>query len=167
MITMEMLGKIRRMYLRDKLSLHEIARRTGLSRNTLRRWLREPEAVQVPVYSRPEALGKLGAFSGELEQALQADAHRNKRDRRTAKALFVQIQAAGYAGSYSAVTDFTRAWRGSAGKAPHAFVPLRFELGEAFQFDWSEEGLVHFVIHNSGKIRPRKKVKENDGLGKH
>jgi hypothetical protein len=23
-----------------------------------------------------------------------------------------------------------------------AFVPLAFELGEAFQFDWSEEGLV-------------------------
>jgi hypothetical protein len=23
-----------------------------------------------------------------------------------------------------------------------AFVPLTFELGEAFQFDWSEEGLV-------------------------
>ena len=32
-ITMEMLGKIRRMYLRDGLSLHEIAERTGLSRN--------------------------------------------------------------------------------------------------------------------------------------
>lgn len=23
----------------------------------------------------------------------------------------------------------------------HAFVPLTFELGEAFQFDWSEEGM--------------------------
>ena len=142
MITMEMLGKIRRMHLRDKLSLHEIAKRTGLSRNTLRRWLRAPQQVQAPVYSRPQALGKLSAFTGELEQALQADGHRSKRDRRTAKALFAQIQAAGYVGGYSAVTDFTRAWRGSTGKAPHAFVPLRFELGEAFQFDWSEEGLV-------------------------
>ena len=98
--------------------------------------------MQAPVYSRPQALGKLSAFTGELEQALQADGHRSKRDRRTAKALFAQIQAAGYVGGYSAVTDFTRAWRGSTGKAPHAFVPLRFELGEAFQFDWSEEGLV-------------------------
>ncbi|CDS53817.1 Mobile element protein [Polaromonas sp. CG9_12] len=130
------------MHLRDKLSLHEIAKRTGLSRNTLRRWLRAPQEVQVPVYSRPQALGKLSAFTEELEQALQADGHRSKRDRRTAKALFAQIQAVGYAGGYSAVTDFTRAWRGSAGKAPHAFVPLSFELGEAFQFDWSEEGLV-------------------------
>ena len=142
MITMEMLGKIRRMHLRDKLSLHEIAKRTGLSRNTLRRWLRAPQQVQVPVYSRPQALGKLAAFTGELEQALRADGHRSKQNQRTAKALFAQIQAAGYAGGYSAVTDFTRAWRGSAGKAPHAFVPLSFELGEAFQFDWSEEGLV-------------------------
>ena len=35
-----------------------------------------------------------------------------------------------------------REWRGKEGKAVHAFVPLKFELGEAFQFDWSEEGLV-------------------------
>ena len=94
MITMEMLGKIRRMHLRDKLSLHEIAKRTGLSRNTLRRWLRAPQQVQAPVYSRPQALGKLSAFTGELEQALQADGHRSKRDRRTAKALFAQIPVA-------------------------------------------------------------------------
>ena len=60
---MEMLGKIRRMYLRDKLSLHEIAKRTGLSRNTLRRWLRTPEEVQVPGYSMPQALGKLSTQS--------------------------------------------------------------------------------------------------------
>jgi len=46
---MEMLGRIRRMHLRDKLSLHEIAKRTGLSRNTVRSWLRTPEEVQVPM----------------------------------------------------------------------------------------------------------------------
>jgi len=46
LITMEMLGRIRRMHLRDKLSLHEIAKRTGLSRNTVRSWLRTPECPQ-------------------------------------------------------------------------------------------------------------------------
>jgi len=35
-----MLAKIRRMYFRDKLSSREIAKRNGISRNTLRRWLR-------------------------------------------------------------------------------------------------------------------------------
>ena len=37
MISMEMLGKIRRMYFRDKLSLHQIAKRTGLSRKLFMR----------------------------------------------------------------------------------------------------------------------------------
>ncbi|MBK3468959.1 IS21 family transposase, partial [Pseudomonas aeruginosa] len=51
MISMEMMGKIRRMYFRDKLSLHEIAKRTGLARNTIRKWVRAPEA-KPPVYQR-------------------------------------------------------------------------------------------------------------------
>lgn len=142
MITMEMLGKIRRMYLRDKLSLHEIAKRTGLSRNTIRSWLRAPEDPAPPVYRRTEASNKLTAFHPALEQALKADSHRTKQNRRTAKALFGQIKADGYAGGYTRVTDFIRAWRGREGKSPRAFVALTFELGEAFQFDWSEEGLV-------------------------
>ena len=143
MITMEMLGKVRRMYLRDKLSLHEISKRTGLSRNTLRKWVRVPEEdVAPPHYQREQKPTRLSPYHAALDQALKADAHRIKQNRRSAKALFAQITASGYAGSYSRVTDFIRDWRGSEGKAPHAFVPLAFELGEAFQFDWSEEGLV-------------------------
>jgi transcriptional regulator with XRE-family HTH domain len=71
---MEMLGGIRRMYLRDKLSLHEITKRTGMSRNTVRRWLRAPEEVKSPTYSGAAGFGKLGSFIAELEQALKADA---------------------------------------------------------------------------------------------
>lgn len=59
---MEMIGKVRRMYLRDKLSLHEIARRTGLSRNTIRKWLRAAEAATPPRYGRIKKLGKLSVF---------------------------------------------------------------------------------------------------------
>ena len=139
---MEMLGRIRRMYVRDKLSLHEITKRTGMSRNTVRRWLRTAEEVKVPAYSRAVGFSKLGGFIAELEQALKADAGRNKQDRRTGRALFAQIKASGYVGGYTRVTDYIRAWRADAGKGIKAFVPLKFDLGEAFQFDWSEEGLV-------------------------
>ena len=139
---MEMIGKIRRMYLRDKLSLHEITKRTGLSRNTIRRWLRSPKESEPPKYRRREEPGKLTAFHAALEQALKVDSHRTKQNRRTAKDLFAQIKLDGYVGGYSRVTDFIRDWREREGRAPHAFVPLKFELGEAFQFDWSEEGLV-------------------------
>ena len=96
MITMEMMGKIRRMYFRDKLSLHEITKRTGLSRNTIRRWVREPQLAAPPKYSRGAVPGKLSVFHTALEQALKADGHRNKQNRRTAKALFAQIKAEGY-----------------------------------------------------------------------
>jgi len=141
-ITMDMIGKVRRMKLRDKFSNSAIAKLTGLSRNTVKKWLKAPSS-KAPKYSRESSEGKLSAFEETLEQALTADAHRPKHGRRTAKALFGQIQAQGYRGGYSAVTDFTRAWRELSGKAiSKAFVPLSFELGEAFQFDWSDEGLL-------------------------
>lgn len=34
------------MHLRDKVTLHEIAKHTGLLRNTVRNWLRAPGEVQ-------------------------------------------------------------------------------------------------------------------------
>ncbi len=143
MITMEMLGRIRRMFYRDGLSRSEIARRTGLSRNTIKKWLVAPQAA-APKYRRRGPTGKLAAFEATLRQALEVDAHRPKRDRRTALALHAELKAVGYGGGYTAVTDFIRRWHQDAGAhAPtRAFVPLKFGLGEAFQFDWSEEGLV-------------------------
>jgi hypothetical protein len=65
-ITMELLGKIRRMYVRDKMSERAIAKRTGLSRNTVHKWLEIPEEVQAPRYVRAEKFGKLTALAGEL-----------------------------------------------------------------------------------------------------
>ena len=139
---MELLGKIKRLYFRDKKSLHEIAKYTGLSRNTIRKWVRAPKAEDALRYVRQDMPAKLAPYQAEVEQALKADSHRIKQNRRTAKALLIQIQARGYTGGYSQLTAFVRQWRGKEGKALKAFVPLRFELGEAFQFDWSEEGMV-------------------------
>ena len=139
---MDMIGKVRRMKLRDQLSDGEICRRTGLARNTVKKWLKAPGDI-TPKYQRKKADGKLTPFESVLEQALRTDAHRAKHARRSGKALFAQIQAQGYRGGYSAVTDFIREWREESVKDPtKAFVPLSFELGEAFQFDWSEEGLL-------------------------
>lgn len=140
---MDMIGRIRRLHVRDKLSEREIARMTGLSRTTVSKWLHAP-ATELPKYRREPRPNKLSAFEATLKQALTADARRPKQERRTARALHTEIKAAGYAGGYSGVTDFVRAWREGEGQAANvtAFVPLTFELGEAFQFDWSEEGLV-------------------------
>ena len=140
---MDMIGRIRRLHSRGKKSEREIARLTGLSRNTISKWLQEP-VEGPPKYQRAPRSTKLTAFHEALQTALVADSHRAKHERRTALALHAEIKVAGYGGGYSRVTDFVRAWRLGAGQAASskAFVPLSFELGEAFQFDWSEEGLV-------------------------
>ena len=98
---MDMIGKIRRLHARDKLSEREIARKTGLSRNTVSKWLRAP-VNEAPKYRRDPRPNKLSAFEGVLKQALTADARRPKHERRTARALHAEIKAAGYDGGYSA-----------------------------------------------------------------
>src|SRR5437899_8851956 len=127
----------------EHLSFSDIARRTGLSRKTVKKWVKAPAEVE-PRYRREAAAGKLSAFYETLIQALRVDARRPKHQRRTARALHAEIKALGYQGGYSRLTDFIRAWRQGEGQgaATKAFVPLAFELGEAFQFDRSEEGLV-------------------------
>ena len=42
---MDMIGKIQRMHFRQHKSVREITRSTGLSRDTLRTWLRQPSDV--------------------------------------------------------------------------------------------------------------------------
>jgi len=81
-ITMEMLGKVKRLYSSDKKSLHEIAKTTGLSRNTIRKWVRGTDEVDKPSYRRKETANKLTAFHQALELALKADSHRTKQNRR-------------------------------------------------------------------------------------
>ncbi len=140
---MKDLGIIRRMFYRDGLSLSEIERRTGLTRKTVRRWLNAAEGTEPQYRRRPAEDTKIAPFAERLTKALEVDARRPKRDRRTALKLFREIQAAGFDGDYSRVTEFVRRWRLNGGQAlVKAYVPLRFELGEAFQFDWSEERLV-------------------------
>ena len=75
MITMALKGKIRALHKRDGKSISEIARRTSLSRNTIKKWLKAP-AEAAPKYRREASPGKLAPFVATLTQALKADAHR-------------------------------------------------------------------------------------------
>jgi transposase len=143
---MVMYAKIRRMFYREHLSINEIQRRTSLSRNTIKKWLKAPSDSAVK-YQRAKKPGKLTPFESRLLLALESDARRPRKDRRTVKMLFQEIRKDGYAGGYTIVCDFVRNWRNQGGQSKTAYVPLKFALGEAFQFDWSEEWLVIGGIH--------------------
>ena len=124
---MSMYAKVRRMHFREKTPISEIARQTSLSRNTIKKWLKEPERSELK-YVRKVGT-KLDPYAAELRQALATDAHRPKRDRRTLLVLFRQIKAKGYTGSYSRVSVHVRRWRAEVGTvtARSAYVPLQFE----------------------------------------
>ncbi len=139
---MNLLGKVRRLYYRDRLTLSEIERRTCLTRKTVRKWLSAPEGVE-PTYRRRVVGGKIAPYAERLSKMLEIDAMRAKRDRRTALKLYAELTSLGFDGDYSRVTEFIRRWRKDGETAVvRAFVPMKFDPGEAHQFDWSEEHIV-------------------------
>lgn len=138
---MAQLTFIRRMHLRDKLSIREISRRTGLSRNTIDKYLKS--GALVPRYSKRHASSALDPYAGDLAEALASNQRASRKYRKTLKQLYAALRTKGYAGSYDRVAAFARVWKQAeldrtrgVGKA---FVPLTFAPGEAFQFDWSED----------------------------
>lgn len=139
MIDVATLSVIRRWALRERLSIREISRRTGLSRNTIRKYLRAGSVE--PQYAKRKVPSKLDPFVQKLSGWLLSESTKSRKQRRTVKQMHHDLQALGYAGSYNRVAVFARAWHSdrlvaqqTAGKG--AFVPLVFGPGEAFQFDW-------------------------------
>ncbi|MEZ5556112.1 IS21 family transposase [Haliea sp.] len=139
---MALVSVIRRWHLRDGLPIREIARRTGLSRNTVRKYLASQDLE--PTYPARKSPSKLDEYEETLTNWLFRESRRHRKQRRTVKQLYRDLLGLGYTGSYDRIAAFARQWRQEqqdarllAGK--QAFVPLRFALGEAFQFDWSED----------------------------
>ncbi len=68
----------------------------------------------------------------------------SRKQRRTSKQLHDDLVKLGYTGSYGRVAAFARVWRADRQREQQTtgrgtFVPLVFQTGEAFQFDWSED----------------------------
>ncbi len=139
---MGFLSVIRRWALRDHLPIREIARRTGLSRNTIRKYLRS--GAVVPEFQVPVRPSKLDAYAAKLSAWLKTEAGKSRKQRRTLKQLHADLVSLGYTGSYGRVAAFARVWRADRQREQQTtgrgtFVPLTFQPGEAFQFDWSED----------------------------
>jgi transposase len=140
-ILMESAAKIRRLVLRDGVSIRSISRSTGLSRTTIRKYLSD---ASPPAYNRsaPAVRYKLRDFEDCLQLMFEQDQLRPKRERRTALKLFEALLQEGYTGSYSPVCRFIKSLKEAETGSTGAFIPLAFDAGDALQFDWSEEHVV-------------------------
>jgi transposase len=144
-IDVALLSVIRRWYLRDGLTIREIARRTGLSRNTVRKYLRS--GLVEPRYPERQSPSQLDAYVPKLELWLKTEASKPRKLRRNLKQIHADLMVLGYSGSYDRVAAFARQWRQAQQERARSvgrgtFIPLTFAPGEAFQFDWSEEWVV-------------------------
>ena len=139
---MGLLNIIRRMHLRQKLSIREISRLTGVSRNTVTKHL-AANTIE-PRFATPERPSKIDPFAEKLAGWLKTEAGKSRKQRRTMKQLHADLVALGFTGSYARVAAFARRWRADRQHEQQTtgrgtFVPLHFDPGDAFQFDWSED----------------------------
>ena len=74
---MDLLSVIRRWHRRDKLAIREIARRTGLSRNTIRKYLASD--VVEPQYPARTSPSKLDAYAETLSSWLKRESRRHRK----------------------------------------------------------------------------------------
>lgn len=142
---MALLSVIRRWHLREQVSIRAIARRTGLSRNTIRKYL--ANGVVEPRYPKRRGTSELDDLAEKLTRWLESESVKGRKQRLSVKELHARLKGLGYRGSYDRVSAFARGWRRRRQEAARTvergtFVPLVFAPGEAFQFDWSEDWAV-------------------------
>lgn len=109
MIDVALLGIIRRWHLRDQVPLREIARRLGISRNTVRRYLRSE--ITEPSYAERRASSALDKYSLQLSGWLKAETVKPRKQRRNLKQIHEDLKELGYEGSYDRVAAFARQWK--------------------------------------------------------
>ncbi len=148
---METAMKVRRRILVNNESIRSVAKETGLSRNTIRKYCRDESP---PKYKRsaPNFSPKLKGFESQLSQWFEQDLKRPKRERRTAQKLYEQLVLEGYQGSYSPVCRFIKKLKTTQLSLTDAFIPLAFKAGDAMQFDWSLEIVVIDGIETKLKV---------------
>jgi hypothetical protein len=92
-------AELRREHFVRGVAIKELARRTGMSRNTIRSALRSQGA---PRYSRPAAGSKLDPFKDEIHRLLRAD------PRRSGQRIRELIAPLGFDGGKTIVDDYLR-----------------------------------------------------------
>lgn len=140
MIIMETLIKIHRLHHKQGLSIRAIARQLNLDRRTVTKYLKH-DLITTPQYKRShQHYPALGQYLDTLNQALQQQIRLPAKERLTARQHYEQLQTLGYQGSYSAVCRFvSQFYQQQPSHSDKAFIPLSFDIGDAYQFDWSTE----------------------------
>jgi len=137
MLIVETISKIRRAYFVQGESIKQICRALRVSRNTVRKVVRSG-ATEFSYDRSTQPRPKIGPWRPELDDMLAENARGPKRERLTLVRIYEDLRNRGYDGSYDAVRRYASRWSKATREASaNAYVPLSFDPGEAYQFDWS------------------------------
>lgn len=136
MIQVEDRELIRRAYFVDHKSVRAIARELKHSRDTIREALgaAEPRTYTLKT-ARPAPV--LGAFRAAIDALLAENTTLPRKQRYTARKIFVEVQKQGYAGSEVSVRRYVAHQR-QANRRRDVYLPLEFDPGQDAQVDWGE-----------------------------
>lgn len=134
MYDVELYRKVRLACNQDGMSAREAASHFGINRRTVAKMLSHsipPGYQQSVVRPRP----KLDPFTAIIDQILQDDIDRPKKQRHTAKRIFERLRDEhGFTGGYTIVADYVRE---QCRRSQEVFVPLEHPPGHA-QVDFGE-----------------------------
>jgi transposase len=126
LLDVERWAELRREHFVRGVSIKELVRRTGLSRNTVRAALRSSAP---PRYERAPAGSKLDPFKDEIHRLLCEDA------KLTGQRVRELIEPLGFAGGKTIVDDYLREVRPLFLPAPRTYQRTVYRPGEICQFD--------------------------------
>lgn len=129
MIDYETFARIKDFHDREGLQSGQIARKLGLNRRTVAKWLAEP---RFRPRRTPPRTSKLDPYKATIVRLLETHPY-------SAVQVFQRLREAGYPGGITLVSDYVRKVRPP--KRP-AFLTLAFAPGECAQVDWGEQGTV-------------------------
>ena len=139
MLVVETIAKVRRAFFVQGKSIKAICREFRVSRKVVRKVLRS-DATEFRYTRETQPLPKIGPVRNRLDELLHANPGKAAREWLTLIRIFKEVRALGYEGGYDAVRRYAHSWAGErTAVTAQAYMPLTFDPGEAYQFDWSHE----------------------------
>ena len=136
MLTMDVKAEIRQAVLVEGKSQRQVAQEMGYSRNTVRKMLVDSQPSRYRL-SQARERPILGPYKGQLQQWVEEDSRKVKKQRRTAKRMYQLLREEhGYRGAESTVRAYLGKLR-RKGKQ-QCYVPLAYAPGETGQLDFGE-----------------------------
>ena len=136
MVKVEDYEVIRRKYFLEGWSIRKINRELKYCRRTIRKAIIQAEPTAYKL-QKPRAKPVLGPYQSKIEALIAENEQLPRKQRYTARKMYLEIQKDGYQGSEGSVRRYVAQVRKDQQQS-QAYLPLEFEPGGDGQLDWGE-----------------------------